>query len=214
MRFISILFFLLLFGFNAIFTQASQTDEERMEMAINAITQGGLVVLLPTKSKTIKALEKTLTDGDLSQKSRVQLAKRLDNTKSIVQRDQKWLITFFDRYYTSGGVYFIYDKDLKNLQSDTSTGYFLDKNLVTDLSINRPDDFLIVRKAIPDQVHYTTRDALIVYDKEGNDLPPQFPSVSPLWGLGLSKDRIDFMRYRNAVKKLSLRFEQMIDAYK
>lgn len=213
MRFFSILFFLLLFGFNMVFAQTSFTDEERMEAAVSTIKKGGLVILLPTKTKTINALEEALTGKDLSQKNQIQFTKRLDNTKSIVKRDQEWLITFFARFYTSGDTYFIYDTNFKKLKEGIPHGYFLDKNLEINSTINCPDNFLIVRKSIPNQVQYTTGDALIVYDSKGNDLPPLFPSVSPLWGMGLSKDRVDFMRYRNSVKKLSLRFERMIAAY-
>ncbi len=209
MRFNLILLCLFFLGQHTLIAQELASDEERMEAAVKALTEGGLVVLLPTKAKTIHALEEMLANGQLAQKSRIQLKKRLEYTKSNVKRDQEWIISLFSRYYTSGATYFIFDTDFKNLKNEQLTGYFLDKNLAIDPSIKRPDDFLIVRKGSPDQGQYTTGEALIVYDKNGDDLPALFPSVASMWGLAFSKDQVDFMRYRNAIRKLSSRLVKM-----
>lgn len=215
MRFsLSLLLFSLFLSFNSISTQTSNTNEEQMEAAINAVKTGGLVILLPTKAKTLAALEETLTNENFTEKSKNQIRRRIDETKNNIKRDQEWIVALFDRYYTAGDTYFIYDTDFKNLKNGLLSGYFLDKNLAISSSIERPENFLIVRKGNPDQSQYTTREALIVYDKNGADLPRPFPSVSPLWGLALSKDQVDFMRYRNAIRKLSSKFLRLQESDK
>ena len=210
----SFLFFLCL---STLFSTA-QTDslqQAAFESAGLALKDGGLVVLLPTKSKTIAAMEELLISGDLSKNRQLSLSVRLEDTRHEVLRDQEWIMELLYEYYTVGDLYFIYDHDWPSVKNGAQTGYFLNHNLDLDNKISSPDNFLILCKGTPDPSKYTVREAFMLYDQHGNDLPPTFPSISglaePFLPFTFTKEQIDFARYKRAVKKLSRNLKEVVN---
>lgn len=209
--------FLFFFCLSTLFSTA-QTDslqQAAFESAGLALKDGGLVVLLPTKSKTIAAMEDLLTSGDLSKNRQLSLAVRLEDIKKDVIRDQEWIIELLDEYYTVGDLYFIYDHDWPTIKDSTQAGYFLNHNLDYDSKISSPEKFLILRKGTPDPAKYTVREAFILYDQDGQDLADPFPSIAglaePFLPFTITKEQIDFARYKRAIKKLSRNLKGVVN---
>lgn len=176
------LFFLLfLFCISSQTILVAQESEQQLNAAKQALKEGSLIVFLPTQHKAIEHLTKMRDQAAPNSADYERYNKQIEIRMAEVKLQQTFISRAFRAYYTLNEVYFLFDSDWKQLQAGQAQGLFLNDHLEkSDRIIGPKDNFLIVRKYRADQSRYTIKEALVVYDQAGRDLPEPFPAATSL----------------------------------
>lgn len=113
---------------------------------IDKLHQGALLVRLKTRTKNIEAYKKV---GAIAIAKRIEAEQRAQNKK--IQR-------YFKENFDFCEVYFFYTKDTERVLKGDKVGYFLNKELYADPSIELTNDFFMIAEL----------DALLEEDIYGN----------------------------------------------
>lgn len=208
---IAILF--LSFG-TASFAQSKvfKSDRRKAFAQIEALKDGGALVLRLTLHKK---------NADLYRKAgNTKLADRLE--KDLRKKNLLLATTFLDKSFSFCPVYIIESKNYGRVINGEKSGYFLDKNLKIDSSITLNHDniffveignvYEVVRKDdsfLKSELTSTpiVQNALVIKDKNSNQLMKPFPFNVPLDGVFL--DLSNFIVYNKGKGSTDLEFNEM-----
>ncbi len=196
--------------------RTTEPPPEQMLLAVEALTDGGIVVRLPSKSRQLEALTRLLDDDDLRSNRRRRVEERRDAL--LEERDffNRLIIDRFDSLYQVGPVFFVYDS---LAISAIPNGPFLNSDLQADPAITGPQGaFLLLRKG-PLQ-GYARQEGFILKDQYGNELEEPFPSVIGFNNLHhLNLANIDnprhgeIKKYEDAIVRLNGRLSRVLEDF-
>ena len=171
--------------------KAVKAEERRaaLEM-VDVVQEGGVIVRLATNARKIESMREVLDEGRLSASNRYRLEERIATTIAETQAQQELIVKTMREVYDIGPVYFIHDTTMVLLEGDQESGYFLNDNLEVDPGIIRPADFVVARMGYTDAATTARAEALMLTDREQQQLPAPFPSAITFNNLGYALNRL------------------------
>lgn len=122
MHFLKIVFLLLnFFVCNLLNAQSTPIgkEEKRAVESIQAIKEGTMVVILATNAKKINSMVKTLRAKNLKPNLKKRLKDQLFDIVIKTERQNKYLIEYFNKHYTFSDLRFMYDTAMVHLRAGT-----------------------------------------------------------------------------------------------
>lgn len=138
---------------------------------IVALSEGTLLIRLPTNRKKIQAIEESLENPDLSDKSRERLNDMLEETRLETVQEQRAYAEAFESEYTFSDYAFFFDYDTPAVLEGWAPLYAGDLETKTEIDGDQPWYILSIGRT-PD----SRLDGLIILDDKLDIVPRPFPN--------------------------------------
>ena len=199
------------FTFSA-FAQSIPKKERRAiaRQAIQNLKGGTLVLRLKSKHNKITKLEELLAAPDIKESVKIKLSKNLETTIDERNQFNLSLTNAFEEYFSFSNIYYMYDTSSIALKNGQRSGFFLNKNLELDPSIEIPEgEFFVIKIGTTDASTTTGVEAMVIMDKNLKDMMPPFPYYVRINSISRLFTRI--FNHKNLVRKDSEKIVQKLE---
>lgn len=150
---------------------------QRSHAAIQELKDGILVVRLKSNKKKIAEIQKVLQTEDVGPAREERLRYLLSDTKDKTHLKNTAIIHAFGEFFDFCEVRFMYDYDTPKLKTGAKKGYFLNKSLEFDPTIQLDTSYYMVSRfdRTSEKEGGPLYDAIIISDSEFEDLVKPFP---------------------------------------
>ena len=162
--------------------ESTNFKERRSEacQCLQAMNEGGVaIVRLTSNSRKIEQLESMKRSKKVSKKKKKKYAQQIKEIKAETRAENELVMEAFTTKYDFSEVLFMYDYSFHELSAGKQNGYFLNRALEMDSTIDLADRYYrVIRYGFPNGSGQKRTKGLVVTDENNVDMLPPFPYKS------------------------------------